>query len=145
MVLGVVAVLLAVGVESVGAEETSPPIWDCNRIPGPTAEELSLFLNAFCHEQMAWAHDSKARLAGPVVDDVYYGMHGPIWAQVYYSPHVYTWLLDDRPADRPLADGPATQRLYFIASHLRVNDLPIENWVLTVADAERTVPGAPNE
>lgn len=118
-----------------------PRLWDCNRIPRSTGEELSKFLNAFCHIEKGWAVDKAVRLAGPVVDDIYYGAHGPIWAQVYYSPHVYTWLLEGRPDDHPLPDGSLIIKQQYVYQEKKAGPGPLEGWTVMLKDSEASHDG----
>lgn len=118
-----------------------PPIWDCNRIPTGHGEELSLFLNSFCHIEKGWAGDNKARVAGPVVDGVYYGAHGPIWAQVFYSPHVYTWMLEGRPKDTRLPSGSMIVKQQYAYDPDKVGPGPLEGWTVMLKDEEASHDG----
>jgi hypothetical protein len=117
------------------------PSWDCARTPGPDTAQLSAFLNQMCHVKQSWAHDQTARLSGPVVDGVYYGVHGATWVQIFYSPDVYAWMVDGRPADRPLPTGSLIVKQQYVYDADSGEPGPLEGWTIMLKDREASFDG----
>lgn len=115
--------------------------WDCQRNPEPAEQDLSQFLNSFCHLARGWAHDNRTRLVGPVVDDTYYSVHGMSWVVVYYSPEVYTWLLEGRPEDDRFPEGAMIVKEQYSWSATGAGPGDLEGWTVMLKDPEASYDG----
>lgn len=84
----------------------------------------------FNYKKLGWQADQSVRDTGPLSVSV-----------VLYNQSIPPYRLNHRFTEAP--NGIATQRLYYMASHLDLAGTPMENWKLKLVSDEKTVPFHP--